>query len=57
MGWFSSAVSFVTSTAKAVAKPLIQASVRKGGWRGLLSAGLKQFAFSFIASASISLIL
>ena len=51
MGWLSSAVSFVTDTASSVANVVIKNVASKGGWKGLLSSGLKQFAFSFIASA------
>ena len=47
MGFVSKAIDTATKyVAKAVAK--------KGGWKGLLSGGLKQFAFSFIASAVFS---
>ena len=47
MGFVSKAINTATKyVAKAVAK--------KGGWKGLLSGGLKQFAFSFIASAVFS---
>ena len=54
MGWFSSAVKIVTNTAKSVANVVVKNVNAKGGWKGLLSGGLKQFAFSFIASAVLS---
>jgi len=52
MGW--NPVSWVSSAIKAIAKPVIKAVAKRGGWKGLLSGGLKQFAFSFIASAVLS---
>ena len=55
MGWLSDAVGFVTGGVKSVANVVLKnVGVGKGGWKGLLSSGLKQFAFSFIASAVLS---
>ena len=51
MGWFSDAISFVSDTVSSVADVVLKNVNAKGGWKGLLSGGLKQFAFSFIASA------
>ena len=52
MGW--NPISWVESAVKTVTKPLLKHIAKRGGWRGLLSGGLKQFAFSFIASAVLS---
>ena len=54
MGWISDAVGLVTGGAKSLVKPVLKGVAKKGGWKGLLSGGLKQFAFSFIASAILS---
>ncbi len=51
MGGF---VDAVVNAGKSVAKTVIGNVAKKGGWKGLLSGGLKQFAFSFIASAILS---
>mgnify|MGYP001349439356 CR=1 FL=1 len=51
MGGVVSAAKSIVSSAKAVVLKNVAA---KGGWKGLLSGGLKQFAFSFIASAVLS---
>ena len=51
MGWLSSAVGIITGGVKLVTKTIVKSVAGKGGWKGLLSGGLKQFAFSFIASA------
>ena len=51
MGGIAEAIGSAVGT---VAKPLVKAIAKKGGWRGLISGGLKQFAFSFIASAIFS---
>ena len=52
MGW--NPISWVESAVKTVTDPFLKHIAKKGGWRGLLSGGLKQFAFSFIASAVLS---
>ena len=49
-GVVSAAKSIVSSATSYVVKNV----AAKGGWKGLLSGGLKQFAFSFIASAVLS---
>ena len=51
MGFVASAVKSAVST---VAKVVVSNVAKRGGWKGLLSGGLKQFAFSFIASAVLS---
>ena len=49
-----SVVSAIVDTATSVADSVAKAVAGKGGWKGILSGGLKQFAFSFIASAVLS---
>ena len=44
----------VTSAVKVATNYVIKSVAQRGGWKGLLSGGLKQFAFSFIASAVLS---
>ena len=51
MGFVADAVSSAVST---VTDVVLKKVAMKGGWKGLLSGGLKQFAFSFIASAVLS---
>ena len=51
MGFVSKAISSAIST---VTKVVVSNVAKRGGWKGLLSGGLKQFAFSFIASAVLS---
>lgn len=53
MGFFKSFVEIVTGAAKSAAKTLGK-SFRGGGIKGIFSAGLKQFAISFIATAIFS---
>ncbi len=49
------AIADAVGSAVGIAKDFVISSVaKKGGWKGLLSGGLKQFAFSFIASAVLS---
>ena len=47
-------VDAVTSAVETVAEVVVSNVAKRGGWKGLLSGGLKQFAFSFIASAVLS---
>ena len=44
-------VKAISSAVSSVAKVVVKNVAGKGGWKGILSGGLKQFAFSFIASA------
>ena len=54
MGFFSG-FSGIVKSAVGIAKSVVKnVGVGKGGWKGILSGGLKQFAFSFIASAVLS---
>jgi len=50
MGLFSGFTKIVKSATEVLTKNV----AKRGGWKGLLSGGLKQFAFSFIASAVLS---
>ena len=45
---------FVSSAVDVITSPIKKTLASKGGWKGLLSGSLKQFAFSFIASAVLS---
>ena len=47
-------VDAVTSIVETGTKTLAKHVAKKGGWKGLLSGGLKQFAFSFLATAVFS---
>ena len=47
-------VSAISNAVSSVASVVASNVAKKGGWKGLLSGGLKQFAFSFVASAIFS---
>lgn len=54
MGFFSGIASVITSAVKSVTKTVATSVAKKGGIKGLFTAGLKQFAVSFIATAIFS---
>ncbi len=54
MGFFSGIASVISSAVKSVTKTVATSVAKKGGFKGLFTAGLKQFAVSFIATAIFS---
>ena len=54
MGFFSGIASVISSAVKSVTKTVATSVAKKGGIKGLFTAGLKQFAVSFIATAIFS---
>ena len=53
-GIFSGIASVISSAVKSVTKTVATSVAKKGGLKGLFTAGIKQFAVSFIASAIFS---
>ena len=54
MGFFSGIARVISSAISSVASAVSTSLTKQGGIKGIFSAGIKQFAISFIASAVFS---